>query len=78
MNENQKSILKHSLGLNYGKKSFRNHYAIDIKFNGPDQIDIKNLVNLGFMKRGRDISGNVTYFHVTKEGEEALAQEGAA
>lgn len=69
MTANQLHILRHSLGLDekgHGKM-YRNGFATGPLCDG--YKDIKELVRLGFMQRGR-VSYPNHYYHVTQAGKE--------
>ena len=68
-------ILRHSLGLNYKKKPFRNHFCTDSKT--VDFPHCENLVKNGLMRRRPDPfnTGREQFiYYVTKDGENIASQ----
>ncbi len=68
--QRQTEILRHTLGADSRSPGYRNHYAAEP--NGDNYADILALVEMGLMKRGRDIPGGLIYFHVTEAGQELI------
>lgn len=71
LRENELHIIRHALGLNRAKESYRNHFCA-----GPDHDEmpaIKSLVDLGFMRASHTINeGRDTIYVVTPAGRAAL------
>lgn len=71
--------IRHSLGLNYKDKPFRNHFVAG--WRSKDYGELCEMVRLGLMRKGRDISalcdGDVL-FHVTPAGYAAVGCEDPA
>jgi len=63
----EQDIIRHSLGLDRNKVSYRNYYADE-----PDAPKLIALVKKGLMKKGSSIIGGLQYFHVTPEGRKSL------
>ena len=72
MNKNEIQIIKHTLGLDYKKEPFRNHFV-----TGEGTVDFpicEGLVERGFMiKREHSLlsTGDFVYY-VTEEGKKAI------
>lgn len=67
--EAQLHILRHSLGLNYGKEIYRNHFCTNERTT--DWPDCVALVDMGLMTRqkGGALTGGDDVFYVTEAGE---------
>lgn len=64
MTPDQIDDIKHALGISGGKtKPYRNHYCTDA-----DDENMCQMVEAGYMKRGRTIPGGLVCFHVTDLG----------
>lgn len=72
LNEEQKDILKHALGLNYKKQPCRNYYCCYLS------DDLKFLVKNGYMicRTSEYIPENTFYFFVTPKGIDAVNGNG--
>lgn len=66
----QRDLMAHSLGLNYGDKPYRNYFATEPGCD--DYENIERLVELGLMKRGRQMPDGLIYFYVTEVGAQEL------
>lgn len=67
----QREIIEHSLGLNWKKEPYRNHYCTA---DGDPRLEA--LVTLGLMKHGCTLNdGRDRYYHVTAEGAAHIGKE---
>lgn len=68
LTKEQHHILRHSLGLNYGRKEYRNHFVTGE--GSTDYPDCLALVKMGLMTKGRSspITGGYDVFFVTDTG----------
>lgn len=74
MTQAERDIIEHSLGLDYGKKAFRNRYCVGL--NSPDYTLLCEMVGKGWMQAGNFINDKEDrYFHVTDAGAKAVAAE---
>lgn len=74
LTERQLHYMRHSLGLTYEKKPYRNYWAANNTAAGdPDSAfaGLQGMCALGLMEQG-GTSGQLTYFHVTKAGAKVL------
>ena len=68
MTEEQRDIIRHSLGLGMSSKPYRNRYCIR---DGEPRLEA--LVSAGWMERGDTLnSGRDRYYHVTEAGAAAV------
>ena len=72
MNDIEREILQHALGLNYSVKEYRNHFV-----TGPGCAEYphcEELVKAGLMVRrtGSELSGGYPIYFVTEAGRDAL------
>lgn len=60
----------HAMGINGtdAMPLYRNYYAAE-----PDDANLIALVDMGLMRRSREIPGGLAYYHVTDEGKAVLA-----
>ncbi len=71
LTDEQKDIIRHSLGLGYSKKPYRNYYCAS--FGDPK---LKELARIGAMTEGRIINrGENQYYLVTPAGAEAVGSK---
>ena len=80
LTNNQLEIMQHALGVQRGRREFRNHFV-----TGPgstDYADCEVLVSLGMMtkRNGSQLTGGDPCYHVTDSGRHAirLARKGEA
>jgi len=71
LTKDQRHILRHSLGLNYGRKMYRNHFVTGE--GSTNYADCMALVEMGLMTRraGNPITGGDDVFFVTDAGKKA-------
>lgn len=68
----QKDIIRYSLGLNYTKKAYLNHYCAEVS----NAVELERLVELGMVTRGGTINrGNYRYYFVTEAGASAVGSK---
>jgi hypothetical protein len=70
LTKKEKELLRHTLGLNYNPKSYRNHFAAD-----PLTEDYRICLDLeekGLMRQGRTNENKLVYFHATDAGRDAV------
>ena len=69
VNQKQLDMMRHAVGLNRGKKPYRNHYS---SADGCDGIEeLLELVDIGLMTKRRnslDEMGESYIFHLTDKG----------
>jgi hypothetical protein len=71
MNDDERRILSHALGLARGRRAYRNHYAAPAA--GGSYTTIRSLVYRGLMVEGhRSADGKWSYYHVTEAGRAAI------
>lgn len=74
--ENQRDILRHALGLNRSKESYRNYFVTGE--GSTDYADCMALVEVGLMERrggGSEETGGDDLFQVTQAGKAIAEQE---
>lgn len=76
LSKSEIELMRHALGLNYKKVSFRNHFC-----TGEGSTDFpawQGLVEKGAAIRrdGSELSGGDYIFHVTEEGKSAIRAAG--
>lgn len=73
MTNEQREIMRHTLGLSRGNREYRNYFVTDS--GTTDYPHCEALVAAGFMTRreGNALSGNSPVFSVTEAGRAALA-----
>ena len=73
INDEQKEIMRHALGLTRKDSpymdGYRNYYAAE-----PDDKNCLVLVSKGMMQKGKEIQGGLQYFHVTNFGKEIASK----
>jgi hypothetical protein len=63
----QRDIMRHALGLDQRRESFRNHYCAAV--GSPDDGEVRTLIEKGLMVKGETINdGREYYAHVTDAG----------
>jgi len=75
LTKKQHHILRHSLGLNYGREMYRNHFVTGE--GSTDYPDCMALVKMGLMTRraGSELTGGDDVFFVTDEGKKAARRK---
>lgn len=75
MNDKQREIITHSLGLSSRtKKPYRNHFCAGV--GSPDEAACITCVDAGWMRVGRTINNDTArYYLVTKAGAEAVGSK---
>lgn len=64
LTQKQKDIILHTLGLDRGKKHYRNHFVTTDKSD--DHCELEALVNLGFMTKRKDPFNDFAFvYHCT-------------
>ena len=70
MTYDQRQVIRHSLGLDWAKLPYRNHFAADAEHY--DYPAVLACVNEGLMYLGHTDQNGMMFFHVTESGARAV------
>jgi len=68
--ERQRYLMRHALGLDQAKKSYRNRYSCAA--HGKTAAEWEEMVSLGLAERTPEMGGSLWWYRVSKVGCDAL------